>query len=135
MPRLLHHFGRFGLVSLLCALLNIAILTIGERWGAHYVLLVFLSFALCVVIGYAAHARLSFARAMSPAGFVRYVLAMAMNIPVSLAALWLLRDVAAMPMLVAATLATLATIVYNYLSSRWAITQAGAPSAANRILP
>jgi putative flippase GtrA len=115
--------GRFGAVSALCSALNILVLTLGEQAGLHYALSTLLSFALCVVVGYAGHARFSFDQNITKTGFARYVAAMLMNIPVSLIALWLLYDIARLPMLLAAALATAVTIIYNYVSSRWAITR------------
>jgi putative flippase GtrA len=113
--------ARFGAVSALCSGLNILVLTLGDQAGLHYALSILISFAICVVVGYVAHARFSFDQNFTKTSFIRYVAAMLMNIPVSLIAVWLLHDMLHMPILIAATLATLITILYNYISSQWAI--------------
>lgn len=112
---------RYGGTSALCALTNVAILVIADAGGLHYVAGTALSFAACVLLGYALHCTVTFAEAMSLTGLGRYTAAMLLNFPLSILALYLLHDLARLDMALAAPIATLSLIAYNFLSSRWAI--------------
>jgi putative flippase GtrA len=121
---LLEQIGRFSIVSVACSLLNIIILILGDWFHLHYVLSVVISFAICVVIGYFAHSRVSYSVDISRDGFGRYCFAMALNIPVSISAVFIFHDVGKLPMSLAAILATGTTVIYNFAASRWAIAHA-----------
>lgn len=123
MMRLIASGLRFGATSVLCALLNIAILVAGDAAGWHYAFATGTSFAACVLVGYALHCRFTFAEAPSLTGLVRYTLAMALNLPLLLLSVWLLHHRLGLAMPWAAPLSTLIGFCYNFIASRWAIHQ------------
>lgn len=111
----------YGLIAGLCALINIAILIAGDRMGMHFAVSTALSFAACVVVGYALHCRFTFNAPASRSGLARYTLAMALNYPIALLGVWLVHEFLRTPMIVAAPVVTFALTAYNFVSSRWAI--------------
>lgn len=115
-------FGSYGAIAGLCVLVNFAILMAGERIGIHYVLSTSISFVVCVVIGYGLHSRFTFVARPDATGLFRYTTAMALNLPLSVVALWLFHDLLDQPMVIAAPSSTLVLTLYNFFSSRWAIT-------------
>lgn len=119
MARLL---GPYGFVAGLCVVVHLAILVGGDRLGLHYALSTTLSFISCVAIGYSLHSRLTFGVPASLRGLSRYTLAMALNYPLSILAVWLFYRLLGQPMAIAAPASTLAMTLYNFVSSRWAIT-------------
>jgi putative flippase GtrA len=113
--------GPYGLIAALCAAANFVILVAGDRAGIHYVISTSISFVVCVLIGYMLHSRYTYlARADLP-GLVRYTMAMALNYPLSIAAVWFFNDLLTQPMVIAAPASTLVLTLYNFFSSRWAI--------------
>jgi putative flippase GtrA len=112
---------RYLVVGGLCALLNVAVLTGGEALHLPLAVSVAASFAVVCIVGYRLHAAVTFGAPASGQGFARYVLAMAAGLPASAVLLWLFARALGWPMPVAATVATVATLVLNFLSSRWAI--------------
>lgn len=118
---ILRHMRAYGLIAALCALLHIAVLIAGETAGLHYALSTVISFIVCVLVGYDLHVRYTFAMERSGPGLWRYAFAMTVNLPASLTATWLLRDLLALPMTVAAPAGTLALTAANYLFARAAI--------------
>lgn len=123
---------RFTLVGALCALLaNIAIILL-VRAGLGTVAAAVLAFVPVLVIGYALHAAFTFRRQPSPVSLGRYTLAMAANFPITVAALYVLRDLLKIPVTIAAPVTTLAIFLWNYLSSGWAFA-AAAPDRNDRV--
>ncbi|MCB2089570.1 MAG: GtrA family protein [Sphingomonadaceae bacterium] len=118
---MIRQLGPYGVIAAICALLNIAILVGGDRLGLHFAVSTTISFVVCVVAGFLLHCRYTFRAAASWAGLMRYTLAMALNYPLSLLAVWLFYDVLALSMILAAPASTVALTAYNFLSSRWAL--------------
>lgn len=119
---IVRHLSVYAFVSAVCVLLNLVILIGGDFLGVHYVLSTFISYVICVVIGYALHTRFSFRSQVSSSGFLRYAAAMGINVPSALVALWLLHDLFRIPMVVAAPVSTAVLALINYVLNRWAIT-------------
>jgi putative flippase GtrA len=97
----------------------------GDNFGYSTTFLVTCSFGVCVIVGYLLHCRFTFEVAARSAGFARYALAMTMNYPLTLALIWLLHSCAGFSMLVTAPLSTVGLTLYNFISSRWAVTYLG----------
>jgi putative flippase GtrA len=120
---LLRQFGPYGVIAAICAGLNLAALIAGDAIGLHYAVSTTVSFVACVIVGYSLHCRFTFATVPSLAGLARYTAAMALNYPLAIGAIWLFHDLLACPMILAAPASTLVLTVYNFLSSRWAMTR------------
>ncbi|HXS49252.1 MAG TPA: GtrA family protein [Sphingomicrobium sp.] len=115
------HLGPYALIAAACALLNVAVMILGDRAGLHYAVSTAISFCLCVVVGYSLHSRFTFLVLPSVAGLRRYTTAMALNFPLALASMWFFHDAMGIAIGAAAVASTAALTAYNYLSSRWAI--------------
>lgn len=109
------------MISVTCALLNVLILVVTDAVGFSLEISVLISLIACVFTGYTLHSSFSFPSAYSHEGLLKYSFVMALNYPLTLILLWLLKDVLQLSMLIAALGSTAALTVYNYVSSRWAI--------------
>jgi putative flippase GtrA len=118
---------RYLAVGGTCALVNVAVLVAAEAAGLQLWGGIALSFGLVCTVGYALHASVTFAAPLAWSGFARYVAAMAAGLPISAALLWLFARVLGWPMPVAASCATIATFVLNFVSSRWAVLRPARP--------
>lgn len=127
---------KFALVGLLCAATHIAIVLGADQLGIHYVLSCIMSYVVVVMLGFALHTGFTFHQPAGLNSFVRYAVAMAANYPVTLALLFLMCDIAGWPVAIAAPVATVLMMVWNYLASRWAIVRKGTdiePASSTRI--
>jgi putative flippase GtrA len=115
------HLGPYALIAATCALLNVAVMMLGDRAGLHYAVSTAISFCLCVLVGYSLHSRFTFFVLPSLAGLRRYTAAMALNLPLALVSMWFLHDAMGIAIGPSAVASTAALTAYNYLSSRWAI--------------
>ena len=114
--------GRFFTVGLACALLHNAIMIGGDWAGLHYVATSFISFAIVVAVGYWLHSGWTFpgaARGRTP--FARYALTMATNLPLSIAGMFVLVDLAGLPVPIAAPAVTVLLAAFNFVGGRWAL--------------
>ena len=114
--------GRFVSVGLACALLHNVIMIAGDWLGLHYVISSFLSFATVVGFAYWLHSAWTFPgadRGRTP--FARYVLMASANLPLSIACMFVLVDLAGLSVPVATPLATVLLAVFNFVGSRWAL--------------
>jgi len=105
----------------LCALANNALLIAGARVGLGILELTLLSFLVIGTAGYVAHVLFTFRQAPGWSSYARFMAGIALGIPAAYAVLALLCDLLHMPMLIAAPIATVVLLVYNYLSARLAI--------------
>ena len=114
--------GRFFSVGLLCALLHNAIMIAGDWLGLHYVASSLISFAIVVLVGYLLHSAWTFPGTQRGAmSFARYTLTMAMNLPLSLAGMFVLVDLAGLGVPIAAPAVTVMLALFNFLGGRWAL--------------
>ena len=114
--------GRFFSVGLLCALLHNAIMIGGDWLGLHYVASSFVSFAIVVLVGYWLHSSWTFPGAQRGAtSFGRYTLTMALNLPLSLAGMFVLVDLAGLGVPLAAPAVTVLLAAFNFVGGRWAL--------------
>jgi putative flippase GtrA len=104
-----------------CALLHNAIIIGMDRVGVHYAIASVVSFFVVAASGYLLHCAITFHTPPALKSFLRYLGAMAFNLPLSIVALFLLHDVAGLPIVIATPLATVALFVINYFLSAWAI--------------
>ena len=108
-------------VSALCLVTHNAVLIAGDAVGIPLAASVGLSFFVVVVLGYFGHSRLTFRKPIAAFRFARYALAMAVNVPMAFVTVWFARDIAGLPMVVAAPVSTIVSIGINFIVSRWAI--------------
>jgi len=114
--------GRFFTVGLVCALLHNAIMIGGDRLGLHYVASSFISFALVVLVGYWLHSGWTFPGAeRGGTTFARYALTMALNLPLSIAGMFLFVDLLGVTVPVAAPAVTVLLAAFNFAAGRWAL--------------
>lgn len=112
---------RFLIVGGTCALLHNLIMIAGDFAGLHYVVSSLISYCVVVVTGYALHRAFTFRGSAQNASFPRYALAMAANLPLSIAVMFVLVDLVGLPVFIAAPAATVLLFVWNFTVSRWAI--------------
>jgi putative flippase GtrA len=114
--------GRFFSVGMLCALLHNAIMIAGDWLGMHYVASSLVSFAIVVLVGYRVHSVWTFPGARRGAmPFARYTLTMALNLPLSLAGMFVLVDLAGLGVPLAAPTVTVMLAAFNFVGGRWAL--------------
>ena len=114
--------SRFFSVGLLCALLHNAIMIGGDWLGLHYVASSFVSFAIVVLVGYLLHSFWTFPGAQRGVmSFARYTLTMALNLPLSIAGMFLLVDLAGLGVPIAAPAVTVMLAAFNFVGGRWAL--------------
>ena len=113
--------ARYLVVGATCAIANNIILIAGDAAGLHYWSAVLLTFVLMVPPSYVAHASWVFGVRASWPAFGRYVAGTLSSLVVAALAIGLIRGVLLLPMVVAAPIATIAMVLYNYLMTRWAV--------------
>lgn len=114
--------SRFFSVGLLCALLHNAIMIGGDWLGLHYVAASLVSFAIVVLVGYLLHSGWTFPGAQRGGlPFARYALTMALNLPLSLAGMFVLVDLAGLGVPLAAPAVTVMLAAFNFVGGRWAL--------------
>jgi putative flippase GtrA len=119
--------GRFYTVGLTCALLHNAIMIAGDWLGLHYVASSILSFATVTSFGYWLHSVWTFPgvqRGRTP--FARYILTMGVNLPLSIAGMFVFVDLAGLAVALAAPVVTVLLAAFNFLGARWALRAGGA---------
>lgn len=106
---------RYLVVGGLCALLANAILIGFEHLGINYAVSAIVAFVGTLLLAYALHTSWTFGAERSFAGLVRYGASMAINLPISLALLFVLINLLALRMELAAPLATVIQTAFNYI--------------------
>jgi putative flippase GtrA len=114
--------GRFFTVGLACALLHNAIMIGGDWAGLHYVASSFISFAIVVLVGYWLHSGWTFPGAeRGGVTFARYALTMALNLPLSIAGMFVFVDLVGLGVPIAAPTVTVLLAAFNFVAGRWAL--------------
>jgi putative flippase GtrA len=112
---------RYGLVSLVCAALYNVIMIAGDRLGLHYAASYAIAFVVVVITGFSLHAFFTLKVEPSWAAFGRYLVAMAMNAPLNLALIFVLSDLAHLPMVVVSPASTVALVAWNAAATWWSL--------------
>jgi putative flippase GtrA len=113
--------SRYALTAAACMILHNIIMISGDAAGLAMPVAVFISFCLCVLLGFALHSRYTFAVEGDARGLLRYTFAMAANVPLTIALLWFFLTLLSLPMAAASPAATAVLLVVNFFASRWAI--------------
>jgi putative flippase GtrA len=103
------------IVGGVCALLGNAILIGFDFLHIHYAVSATVGFVVTLLVAYALHTKWTFEAERSFARLLRYGAAMAINLPLSMALLFMLVDVSALKMVIAAPLATILQTAFNYV--------------------
>jgi putative flippase GtrA len=117
--------SRFAAVGAFCALLTNLTVIVLVRVGLSSTLASVISFVPVLVIGYALHTVFTFGAPASRGSFLRYTLSVASNFPIWIASLYLLCNVLAIPVTIAAPVATACIFVWNYTLMSWAFRRRG----------
>jgi putative flippase GtrA len=112
---------RYLTVGVLCALIHNLIMIGSDFAGLHYLPATLISFAVVTPLGYYLHCRFTFREAHSLDGFLRFMSGVAVGYPLSLGLMVLFCSGLALPVIIAAPLATAVLFVFNYVSAHWAI--------------
>lgn len=121
MKQHLARIPRYTLVAIFCALLHNAILIAMDAAGFGIVACQAASAAVLLPVGFLLQSRVTFVSERDWRGFARYSAALITNFPVALVALWLSRDLAGVPMWVAAPFSSLVLYCWNFATSTWAL--------------
>ena len=113
--------GRYLVIGAVCAVLNNAILILGDRSGLHYAASLLITFLLVLPASYLAHAWWTFKSPANWAAFGRFLGGSIASLAVASLAVGACRGALALPMVVAAPLATVAMTLYNFAMTRWAV--------------
>lgn len=112
---------RYVIVGALCAALYNVTMIAGDRLRIHYAVSTVVAFVMIVALGYVLHCKFTFSEALSLRGLVRYTAAMILSLPLSLGGMFLLRDLAHLPMVIASPTLTALLFGWNYLATHWAV--------------
>jgi putative flippase GtrA len=105
---------RYLVVGGALALLSNAILIVMDYFGIHYAISCVVAFAITLILAYGLHTHWTFRAERSLGGLLRYGGGMALNLPISVALLFLLVSVCGLTMAIAAPAATIMLTAFNY---------------------
>ena len=112
---------RFAIVGLVCAAAHNVIVITASLAHFHYAVGCLISYLVVVLLGFMLHLRFTFQETATLAAFWRYAVSMAANYPITLALLFLMCDIAGWPVAMAAPVATVLLVAWNFVAARWAI--------------
>jgi len=117
----LDRIPRYTIVGAICAAIYNGMMIAGDALGVHYAVSTGAAFVIIVLTGYTLHCLYTFSEKLSPRGFVRYTAAMLLTLPVSLGGMYLLRDLAHLPMWFDSPFLTGAMFCWNFVVAHWAV--------------
>jgi putative flippase GtrA len=112
---------RYSVVSGLCLLLSVALIPLLVWWGLHYALATFAAFCLVAVLGFSLHSLWTFRVEYKLSSFIRYVSAIAINLPLGILLIAITHDLIGLSISTSSAVSWAALIVWNYLAARWAV--------------
>ena len=112
---------RYTVVGAICAAIYNGMMIAGDALGVHYAVSTGVAFVIIVITGYALHCLYTFSEKLSMRGFARYTAAMLLTLPFSLGGMFLLRDVAHLPMWFASPFLTGVMFCWNFVAAHWAV--------------
>jgi putative flippase GtrA len=113
--------ARYAMTGALCAVAHNAVMILGDAAGDHYVPMTVLSFALVTPLGYLLHAGFTFKEPLSWRAFLRFAAGVTAGFPLSILTMAIFCTGFGLPVVIAAPLATLTLVLWNYASTHWAI--------------
>lgn len=112
---------RYGIVSGICLTLCLVTVPLLDHFGIHYAIATFVGFCLSAVTGFLLHSRWTFGVERSFIAFSRYVLAVSLNLPLTILLIGIGHDLLGLTVTTATLLASAILVVWNYIAARWAI--------------
>lgn len=112
---------RYTIVGAVCAATHNVVMILGDLAGVHYVPMTLLSFSLVTPLGYLLHCGFTFGERLCLQGLLRFASGVAAGFPLSLAVMAILCSGLRLPVVIAAPIATVVLLLWNYTSARWAI--------------
>jgi putative flippase GtrA len=112
---------RYSLIGVVCAILQSAIMILGDAAGYPYVILTVAAFGIVTPIGYVLHAWFTFKEPLSMKAFLRFSSAAATGFPIALLTMVALCSGAGLPVILASPLATIILFTWNFAAAHWAI--------------
>jgi putative flippase GtrA len=113
---------RYIVVGAICAGIYNVVMILADALRVHYVASTGIAFVIIVIVGYALHCFYTFSEPPTPKGFVRYTSAMLLTLPLSLGAMFLVRDLCRAPMWLASPAVTGLLFAWNFVAAHWAVT-------------
>ncbi|MEO6153662.1 MAG: GtrA family protein [Croceibacterium sp.] len=111
---------RYFVSAAVCVLVNNILLIVGDGLHAPYVPLLAATSWVSGTIGYGLHSRLTFRQRLTWGGYARFLGGIALAFPIALGLLAALISLAGLAMWIAAPVATVIMLAYNYLNARFA---------------
>jgi putative flippase GtrA len=109
---------------------------VGAALSLHYALSSAISYTVVVLLGFALHTRFTFLEKPELRAFAKYAAGLAFNYPIWVVLMFLLNDIARIPMLFSSPIGTGLMLVWNFAVSRWAILRRpGSASTSERHEP
>lgn len=112
---------RYVFVGAICAVVNNAVIILGDLVGWHYLPMTVFAFVIVTCLGYVLHCRFTFAERSSLRGLMRFAFAAAASFPLSVAVMASLCSGLHLPVVVATPVATVVLFLWNYAAAHWAI--------------
>jgi putative flippase GtrA len=107
--------------AIVCVVVSNAVLIAGDLLGLNYAPVLVLSSWLGATVGYVLHTRFTFRAKHSWSSYFQLMGGVALAFPLALALMALLVSILRLPMWIAAPVATVGMLIYNYLNARFAI--------------
>lgn len=112
---------RYGVVSGICLILGMVLIPSFDMIGLHYVFATVVAFAIVAVVGFLLHCCWTFDADRSWISFIRYVSAMAINIPLTVILIAIGHDLLAFSVAQSTVMALTLLSVWNFVAVRWAM--------------
>ena len=112
---------RYSVISAICLLLGTILIPLFSRTGLHYAVATFVAFLLVALIGFFLHSVWTFRVERTLASLVRYVSAMALNLPLMILLIAVGHDLLGLSVAVSTAIASAALFAWNFLAVRWAV--------------
>ena len=112
---------RYVIVGGLCAAIYNVTMMAGDVLKIHYVTSTLVAFVMIVLIGYALHCLFTFSEKLNLKGFVRYTAVMSLTLPFSIGGMFLLHDLAHLPVWLASPTLTGLLFCWNFVATHWAV--------------
>jgi putative flippase GtrA len=112
---------RYVAVGATCAILNNILLIAAVAAGLGYLSGIFIICLPMLIIGFALHTSVTFETPPTIKAFLRYSTAILASYPIWITSLFLLCDIAHLPIVFAGPIATVILFAWNYVSTHWAI--------------
>lgn len=107
----------YAVVALTCMALNNGLLVGLDYLGFHYVVSALIAAAIIIPVSYALHCKFTYGSKEDRTNFLIYAGFQSANVPATVVLLFLLHDLAGIPMAGAAILLTIIMASYNFLGS------------------